>query len=240
MNTPPTGVPDPPHVGDLVAGVMNNNLSERLEEVEKSRKEATPEIQYPEDAEECYQWKCEELRNHFKPHEAEKHRMHISQRDYWELECLHYNDMLKDIMWKKARAVHGEDGEPTADHWRAVAMLYQGLLRRHNGLSLAQVNETRQAIRNQKYWQCEADLYQERVTLREHEMRAALRQKDEMQRRRQTRRKRRVQQPRPTNQKTPPDDSVATRTRSRTSTGGGVAKHVIVRRTVDTNTVRRR
>jgi hypothetical protein len=53
--------------------------------------------------------------------------MCISQLEYWKTECLCYNDALKELMWQRARAAHGADGEPSADHWRTVAMSYREL-----------------------------------------------------------------------------------------------------------------
>jgi len=54
MNTPPTGVSDPYHVADLMAGIINENLSRRLKEIVKSRKEVIPEFQSLENIEESY------------------------------------------------------------------------------------------------------------------------------------------------------------------------------------------
>lgn len=227
MNTPPLIVPDPPHAGDLVANVVHDNLFKRLQEVVRSREEETPEPQFPEDTEECYQWKCEELRNHFKPHEADKHRMRISQRDYWKAESIHYSDALKELMWKRARAAHGADGEPSADHWRAVAMFYRDLLQR-SGLSLGQTRDIRLTIESQEYWKCEAEIYQQSVAAHEDEMREALRARDDIRRQRQTHTRHTPAQSsqRKDERNSPVEDSVATRTRSRTnaSTGSGVAK----------------
>lgn len=84
-------------------------------------------------------------------------------------------------MWQKARAAYAINSEPTTDHWRVLAIFYQGLLR-HSGLFLAQIREIRHSIENQKYWQYEAEFYQQRIAFHEDEMREVLRKKDEMQR----------------------------------------------------------
>ena len=135
--TPLTGIPDPPHVADLMAGILNKNLSRRLEKVVKSR-EVTPEPQSLQNVEECHQWRCEELRNHFKPHEADKHRMRISKRGYWETEYLYYNEAFKKLMLQKSCAVHN------MDNWRALALFYRDLLK-HSGLNQA-INNSHQII----------------------------------------------------------------------------------------------
>lgn len=228
MNTPPTGVSNSTTVTDFLA----ENLGRRLEEVIESRARATPEPQFQEDVETCHQWRCEILLDHFGPVEADKHRMHISQRDYWKAEVRHYMNLLEKLTWQKVRAAHGDDGEPTADHWRAFTMSYQTYLE-HGGLSLPEIRESRLSIRDQKYWQLEADIYEQCLEQSEHDMREALRKGDEAERVRQARRKqpagraRRVQRPQPTNP-IAPDGAIASRTRSRTTTG--VAKRVLRRR----------
>ncbi|KAG8411917.1 hypothetical protein J3458_015211 [Metarhizium acridum] len=229
MNTPPTGVSNSTTVTDHLA----ENLCKRLEEVAESRTRATPEPQFEDDVETCHQWRCEVLLNHFKPNEADKQRMRIFQRDYWKVECLHYMDMFGELMWQKVRAAHGENGEPTADHWRALTMSYQKLLE-YSGLSLPEIRKSRLSIRDQKYWQLEADVYEQCVAQSEHEMREALRKKDEAQHPRRARNKqpaagrsRRVQRPQATNQASP-SGGIASRTRSRTITG--VAKRELRRR----------
>ncbi|TWU70587.1 hypothetical protein ED733_001283 [Metarhizium rileyi] len=220
-------IPDPPHATALVACVVHENLVKRLQEVAKCREEETPEPQSPEDLEECYQWRCEELRNNFKPHEVDKQRMHISQLDYWRTECFHYDVALKEVMWQRAHAAHGVDGEPSADHWRTVAMVYRELLK-SSGLSLAQTRAIRFSIESQKYWQYEAEMYQQNVVAREEEMRAALRKRDDRQHnvKRQIRSRQAAQPGQRKNDRDPPGGSIASRTRSRTKvmTGSGVAK----------------
>ncbi|TWU70533.1 hypothetical protein ED733_000309 [Metarhizium rileyi] len=110
--------------------------------------------------------------------------------------------MFANLMRQKG---HSEDGEATADHWRALTMSYQKLLEK-GGLSSSEIRKSRLSIDNQKYWQLEADLYERIVAQSEHEMREALLKKDEAQRRRQARKNqpaaepaRRVQRPQPTN-----------------------------------------
>lgn len=102
---------------------MHDSLVRELEGVARDREEATPDIDFPDAAETCYQWKCEELHNHFRPHEADRYPMAIDQREYWELEYLHYLDALQKRLLHKAR--DGVNGEPTADHWRSLASLLQ-------------------------------------------------------------------------------------------------------------------
>ncbi|OAA34202.1 hypothetical protein NOR_08603 [Metarhizium rileyi] len=220
MNTPPTGV----SISASVTDYMVENLCRRLEEVAESRARATPEPQF-QDVETCHSWKCAVLLTHFKPKEADKHRMRISQHEYWEVECLHYMKTFANLMRQKG---HSEDGEATADHWRALTMSYQKLLEK-GGLSSSEIRKSRLSIDNQKYWQLEADLYERIVAQSEHEMREALLKKDESQRRRQARKNqpaaepaRRVQRPQPTNLVS---GGIASRTKSRTSTG--VTKRVL-------------
>jgi len=225
MNSPPTGVPNPPGVAGILAGVIQKDLFRRLEGVVKDREEATPEPQSPEDVEECHQWRCEELRNHFKLEEADKLRMRILQRDYWKLECRHYEDALKEFLWQKACATHGSDGEPTADHWRTLATFYEGLLRR-SGASAGQIMKIRHSIDNQKYWQYEAELYQQCVAAHEDAIRQALRKRNKTQRHRGIGSGRSVtKRSQTTHNKGTPDGGVASRTRSRTKSFAGVAKH---------------
>lgn len=102
---------------------MHDSLVRELEGVARDREEATPDIDFPDAAETCYQWQCEELHNHFRPHEADRYPMAIDQREYWELEYLHYLDALQKRLLHKAR--DGVNGEPTADHWRSLASLLQ-------------------------------------------------------------------------------------------------------------------
>lgn len=179
MNTPPTGVPNSPSLAELGAGAIHNTLFKKLENVARNREEATPEVQSPGHVEECHQWRCEELQNHFQPHEAEQHRMGIPQPEYWELECLQYHEALQKWLWNQASTAHGLDGEPTADHWRTLAESYKGLLT-HIGLSSPQIGKIRQSINNQDYWKVEAELYEKCVALDENEMREALRNKDKL------------------------------------------------------------
>ena len=211
MNTPTAEIPDPPHAAELFASVLNEGVSRRLEEVVKSREQATPEPQTPPDEEESYH---EELLNHFKPHEADRHRMRISQPSYWETECFQYDRALKELMLQKSHATHDVDG------WRALGMTYRGLLK-HAGLSLSQVRDTRHSIKSQEYWQHEAEVYHQHAMLQEEQMRKALLKRDKVQR---TRRQP-AQPPIIKINHLHSDGGIASRTRSRTKPcTGRVAK----------------
>ncbi|KAI1498403.1 hypothetical protein F5X99DRAFT_393756 [Biscogniauxia marginata] len=178
MNTPPTGIQGVPSMTDITAKFLAQDLSKRLEEVINSREKATPEpVFQDDDVEQCYQWICEELRRHFTPDEAEKHRMAIPHREYWELEARVYGEAVEELMWKKACVAHGVGRGPSADGWRTLAVFYQGLLR-ENGLSPQQISEIRQSIDNQKYWQAEAELYRQRAALQEWKMQEDLLEAD--------------------------------------------------------------
>ena len=79
MNSPTNPIPDPPHVVDSVVRAVGENIATRLEEVVRSREEATPDFEFPGDVEESHKWRCEGLRSHFKPHEADRLRMQVSK-----------------------------------------------------------------------------------------------------------------------------------------------------------------
>ncbi|ODA80862.1 hypothetical protein RJ55_03822 [Drechmeria coniospora] len=221
---------------EIVASMMHEALCSRLETLAKSREQATPEFELP-DSEECYQWACEDLRLHFKPQEAEKLRMRIYQREYWEFECPQYEDALKSLMWQKACASDEENNcaghaAPTAHCWRTRAFLYRDLLK-HSGLSLAQIRDARLSISN-KYWEYEADLLEQRVALREHEMREALWKKQERQRLRESPATRPAKRSQPADKvdmsdHVNADGGVSSRTRSRirlSARGAGISKAV--------------
>jgi len=226
MNTPPTGVPHPRCAADLEVGVMSKALSARLEKVAKGREEATPESESSDDTDECYQWRCEELRHHFNPDEADERRMRISQSEYWELECLHYKREMEELMWRKAGA-RGVEGEPTAHHWRTLAGFYRDLFRKI-GLSSAQTGRIRHSIKDQKYWKYEAELYQQAVALQEDKLQEELRARDEMKHLQIQRRQAAAQRARRTKRPQAANGSVASRTRSSTkaSSRAAVAKRV--------------
>ncbi|PTB72936.1 hypothetical protein M440DRAFT_1465524 [Trichoderma longibrachiatum ATCC 18648] len=139
--------PTHPSLQEVVAGAMHDSLVRELEGVARDREEATPDIDFPDAAETCYQWKCEELHNHFRPHEADRYPMAIDQREYWELEYLHYLDALQKRLLHKAR----------------LSQAYCKNLLRHSGLSATQIREVRQSIDSQEYWKLEAELFERRT-----------------------------------------------------------------------------
>ena len=65
MNSPPDGVTNAPH-----SRLAAETLTHRLEHLAEAQQNATPEPEGPDDAEESYKWRCEELRNHFAPAKA--------------------------------------------------------------------------------------------------------------------------------------------------------------------------
>lgn len=234
MNSPPRGVSDSSPSANLVVGVVTETLSKRLNDLAQTQQEATPEPKETGDVvDESFKWRCEELRNHFTPSEADKYRTRITECDYWELECNQYEIALDELMWQIARAAHG-DGEPTADHWRTRARAYQGVLRR-SGLSPARMREIRHSIDSQRYWQLESEVYRQGAVSQEAEMRRHLRKRESDRHsrmstpRRASRLKRRqpvTSQPVAGENAPQPRGGIASRTRSQTklSVAAGVTK----------------
>ena len=223
MNSPPAGAGDLRQTAQVFAKALNEHLSLRLEEVAASREKVTPEPMFQtQDVEQCYQWICTELRKRFKPQEAEKLRMGITETDYWEREAQHYKDAANDQIWRNVLDIYELNRMSTADGWRRVTEYYQTILR-DNGLSSRQVKEIRLSIGTQRYWQYEAELYQPLSELREHEIRERWKTREAKQKRqtqsepsarRQPRARRSIAEPRQ-------GDRVSDRTRFKTRRRNG-------------------
>ncbi|GAO17422.1 uncharacterized protein UV8b_06033 [Ustilaginoidea virens] len=218
MNSPPGGVKTAPH-----SRLASETLTNRLENLAEAQQNATPEPEDAEDAEESYRWRCEELRNHFTPAEAETYRNDIASSAYWMVEYNQYKTALEDMMLQRARAAQARD--LAICPWQALAMSYKGVLKRC-GLSLAGAKEIRHSIDDQMYWRLEAEVYQQRVASQEAGMRA--RQMGERKKQPSPRQAVQKGRPRPINQKRPPEGGIARRTRSQTKTlaKAGVVKRV--------------
>lgn len=211
MNSPDTGVPQNCEEDDFENSALHLLLSRRLEEVIKSREAATPEPQFStEIVEEPLHLQCAKQRKRFNIREAEKHRMAICDRHYWRVECKHYHDALIKLMWEKARSARKVDFDDTGPHWRALATSFQRLLK-CIGLSSARRRRVRQSIRDEKYWESEIEVLKQSDALREWEIKEGMRR--EMETRQAT--------PPQSSQERPPEDNVASRTRSRLRSTNG-------------------
>lgn len=224
MNSPPQGARGTPCAARLFA----DGVTQSLEELARSRDEATPEpIFRSEHVEQSYQWLCEQLRAHFKPGQAELLRLRIADLDYWEYEARCYRIAAEEQIWANALKTQGigaQDSRPKAEQWQSVASTYRAMLQK-NGLSSQQVAELRLSIDRQSYWQTEANYYEPLSKLREQE----LKEQWAAEARRVKRPARRLQpsqRQHPTTEQGQPD-RVSERTRSKTgkSTGAGVVKH---------------
>ncbi|RMZ82218.1 hypothetical protein DV738_g1755, partial [Chaetothyriales sp. CBS 135597] len=175
MDEPPIEVDDPPlRAADLLAKRLAKHLTLSPKEGATSWEEETSEPKFKSsDAEQSYQWACEELRQTFKPRVAERLRMEITETEYWEREARHYRDAANEQIWQNALDKYSQGHTPgTADAWRSIAKFYQGVLVEH-GLALQKAKDVRLSIDAEKYWQLEAQFYQRQWTPQEREWRSA-------------------------------------------------------------------
>lgn len=153
----------------------SKDVIKRLEEAADRQKLATPEITF-DDEEQCFAWLCEEERPKFTPNEIDRLRMGITERGYWECEARHLKEQLSELVWQKLLDKYIVNGIPPTDGWRNIAIAYIRRLKRQ-GRSMQQVRECRHSIKNQSYWEPEADLLRNISALREHEMQEQYREK---------------------------------------------------------------
>ncbi|KAH7307955.1 hypothetical protein B0I35DRAFT_483250 [Stachybotrys elegans] len=217
MNTPPAGIPPSPGMQASASAMHGASLKTQLNQLIRSREEATPEAESPKNVVHCYKWQCEELHNHFSANEIETHRRKIRQNNYWGSEYHHYMKVLDTLARQKAHEAHGVTSEPTADHMQTMAIFIRRLLK-HGGLSPTQINKSRHSIEDQQYWQAEVDLFQPLIVLREEQMREAVRKMDQKGCKRPTAQQRQNARGIPPNntRNRPPHDDIAGRTRART------------------------
>lgn len=168
---------------------------------------------------------CEEEHQRFEPEEIDSLRERITDPAYWKCEAQHLRETLNQYMWEKIlNECCSQDVSGTND-WRRVVGSYNNLLS-SSGLPLQEVRESRFSIKDQNYWQPEAELLRETSALRENEMREKYFAKKNIatlqsQVKQQTRRGRRTQPTEP-----PQTLRISDRTRSKTkkATQPGVEK----------------
>ena len=160
MSTPTNIVYAPPDAGDVFS---------RLEEERQRQQEATPEpIFRAQDAEQSYKWLCELEHRKLTCKDIDKHRTQIGNKEYWECEAQHWRTVLFDTIWKDLCRQHLPGGSEV-EGWRNVSLAVVRRLKRY-GFDSKEIQQSRQSIDNEHYWEPEAECLRALSALQEQEM----------------------------------------------------------------------
>ena len=114
-----------------------------------------------------YDYLCEREHDKYSRKKVDELRTSIPNSAYWESEARRYSEELSNTIWKKVTLKHSKENTSTSERWRRIALAYRKRLHRQ-GYTSDQVWEARLLIKDQAYWQPEAERLQRNSALAEH------------------------------------------------------------------------
>ncbi|KAF1952921.1 hypothetical protein CC80DRAFT_596324 [Byssothecium circinans] len=143
------------------------------EALQKEREAETPEPDFFANFEHDYKYVCEQEHQLLTLVRVDRLRDTITDAEYHEIELDFYRSVYAQMVHDKLLGKHKTDGELTLDGLRGMKASYKRMLAA-NGLTGDALRERRLEIMNQKYWKPEAELLQQKASLRQHDKLAEL------------------------------------------------------------------
>jgi len=149
------------------------SAEEIIEALQKEQEAQTPELDCFADFEHDYKYVCEQEHRLLTPVRIDRLRDTITDAEYHEIELDFYRSVYTQTIHDKLLGKHKIDGELTLEGIRGMKASYRRMLAA-NGLTGDALREKRLEITNQNYWKPEAELLQQKASLREHDELAKL------------------------------------------------------------------
>lgn len=119
--------------------------------------EPTPPPEFANaDATQDYHYICEVERGKYSTCKVEQLRAPITQPAYWKAEAQRYKEELSDTIEKRLVSEYSHQYKSEADLWKRISKAYKERLRRR-GVTAEQIRKSRLSIRDQAYWEPEAE-----------------------------------------------------------------------------------